>query len=233
MKTFILFFTILSGTLIAGFLFGCKKDSQTKKQTCKIIALVSGTNAISFTYDDTGREITKNGAATDKLIYNGNTITITSTAGTTLNTTTSVTVNDKGLATLIGVKDGNGETLSNTLNEYSGTELHKSTVTGSTPGDTVITTYTWSDGNLVSSLSQSNVVNYHYSSSILSQDGDFWNTTNLQQGYQVFKTKNALTSVGSGGNVINYLFDATGKIATIQNIAGGSVFAIDYEYECH
>lgn len=236
MKKNQLFSTLFISFFISTFLLSCKKNTETAKRDCKIVALTSGSNAIAFTYDADGRLSAKISAtAIDKFAYNGNTIIITNSTGSVINTITTVILNANGLAANVSTSDSAGTNFFNTALEYNGTELSKSTSSSFPGGDTTITTYTYSGGNLVSSQSGSNITTFNYSSDILSQDGDFWNNVNLQQGYEIFKTKNAVTSVESDGNIstTNYDFDAEGKIISLTGISNGTVLTINYQYQCN
>ena len=225
--------TLLAGLIISNCMLSCKKDTATSKPDCKIVAVISGSNATSFTYDVNGRLSSKNSSAgTDRFTYNGNTINITSITGTTVNTIKTVTLNAKGLASNVSTNNGAGTHLSDIVYEYNGTELSKETFT--TPlGDTFITLHTFSDGNMISS--QSNTATFGYSPDIPAKTGDFWSLSNLVQGYEIVRTKNALTSIEDGGSIatLNYVSDARGKITSLNSIANGILVTLSYQYECN
>lgn len=226
---------LLAGFIISNCLLSCKKDAAPSKPDCKIVAVISESNATSFTYDADGRLSSKNSSTgTDRFTYNGNTINITSTTGTTVNTIKTVTLNANGLASNVSTNNGAGTHLSDIVYEYNGTELSKETFT--TPlGDTFITVHTFSDGNMISSQTNSNTITFGYSTDVPAQTGDFWNLSNLVQGYETVRTKNALTSIESGGSIstINYVFDAEGKITGLNNISNGVLVTLSYQYECN
>ncbi len=226
---------LLAGFIISNSLLSCKKDAPPSKPDCKIVALISGGSALAFTYDAEGRLSSKIGAtATDKFAYNGNTIIITSTTGSVINTITTVILNANGLASNVSVSDATGANLSNTGYEYNGAEVSKATSTSASGGDPGIITFNWSGGNLTSFQSGSNITILGYSTNLPSQDGDFWHNLNLQQGYEVFRTKNVVTSVESGGTIStnSFVFDADSKITEVNAISNGVVFTINYEYDC-
>lgn len=236
MKKNQLFLTALvSLFIIAGFV-SCKKDATPTKPDCKIVGVAAAGNAISFTYNADGKLSSKNSSTgTDRLTYNGNTITITTTTGTQVSTIKTVTLNVNGLASKVSTNDGAGTHLSDIVYEYNGTELSKETVTTSA-GDTFITTHTFSGGNMITSQSDANITTLNYSNNIPAQTGDLWSFSNLQQGYETIRTKNALTSIESPGSAsistINYVFDADGKITSLNNISNGVLFTFSYQYEC-
>jgi YD repeat-containing protein len=137
--------TLLAGFIISNCLLSCKKDAAPSKPDCKIVAVISESNATPFTYDADGRLSSKNSSTgTDRFTYNGNT-------------------------------------------------------------------------------------------DVPAQTGDFWNLSNLVQGYETVRTKNALTSIESGGSIstINYVFDAEGKITGLNNISNGVLVTLSYQYECN
>ena len=81
----------------------------------KLFPLFPETLAIVFTYDAEGRLSSKISAtSTDKFVYNGNTVIITNTTGTVVNTITTVTLNADGLASNVSIMDGAGVNFSNT-----------------------------------------------------------------------------------------------------------------------
>jgi YD repeat-containing protein len=50
--------------IIGGGLVSCKKDTGTPKPNCKVIAITSGTNATSLTYNTEGKLSSKNAFTT-------------------------------------------------------------------------------------------------------------------------------------------------------------------------
>ena len=227
--------TLLAGFIISNFLSSCKKDATPSKPNCKIVAVIAGNNATSFTYDTDGRLSSKSSSAgTDRFTYNGNTINITSTNGTTVNSVKTVTLNANGLASNVSTNDGAGTHLSDIVYEYQGTELSKETFT--TPlGDTLITIHAFSNGNMISSQTNTDTITFGYSTGVPANTGDLWNLSNLVQGYETIRTKNVLTSIESGGNIstINYVFDTEGKITGLNNVSNGVLVTFSYQYDCN
>ena len=199
MKKNQLYLLLLVGFIINNSLLSCKKDASPSKQDCKIVGVIAGGNATSFTYNADGTLSSENSSTgTTRLAYNGNTITITTTTGTEVTAIKTVTLNANGLASEVITKDGTGTVLSDVVFEYNGTELIKETST--TPaGDAFITTHTFSGGNMIASQVDTNITKLNYSNTVPAQTGDFWNILNLVQGFETIKTKNALTSVESPG----------------------------------
>lgn len=235
MKKNRLYLPLIAGFIISNCLLSCRKDVVPSKPDCKIVGIISGTNATSFTYNAEGKLSSKNSSAeTDKLTYNGNTITITSTNGTKVIAIKTVTLNANGLASKVSTTDGAGTKLFDIVYDYNGAELSKETFT--TPaGDTSITTHIFSNGNMISSQIDSVNISFQYSTGIPAQTGDFWNASNLLQGYETIRTKNALTSFESTGSIstINYVFDADKKIIGLNNINNGVLLTFNYQYECN
>ncbi|MEP6947796.1 MAG: hypothetical protein ABI863_00915 [Ginsengibacter sp.] len=234
MKKRELFLTALvSFFIIAGFV-SCKKNEPAPAPDCKIVAAIAGSSATSFTYNAEGKLSSKNALTTDKFTYNGNIITITNSTGTTINTTTTVTLNANGLAANVVVLNAAGTNPSNTAFEYDGNELSKSTITSS--GGVDITTYNWSGGNMVSSQNGSGITTFDYLLDKPAQTGDFWNLQNLAQGFETIKTKNILKSFATTASTttINYTFDTDGKITGLSGIGNGTILlALTYQYECN
>jgi len=230
-----LYLVLLAGFIVGNCFLSCKKDAAPSKPDCKIVAAILGSNATSFTYDADGRVISKNSSTgTDRFTYNGNTINITSTNGTTMNTVKTVTLNANGLASNVSTNDSAGTHLSDIVYEYQGTELSKETFT--TPlGDTFVTIHVFSGGNLISSQTNAVTTSFGYSADVPAQTGDFWNLSNLLQGYETVRAKNVLTSAESGGSIstMNYVFDAGGKIIGLNNISNGVLITLSYQYECN
>lgn len=227
---------LLAVFIIINGLLSCKKDAPPAKQDCKIVSLITGNEAIAFTYDTEGRLSSKTSAtSTDKFVYNGNIVIITNTTGAVVNTITTVTLNANGLASNVSIVDGAGVNFSNITFEYNGTEVNKSTTTNPAGGDPSVTTFNWSGGNLTSFQTGANITILGYSATLPSQDGDFWHTLNLQQGYEVFRTKNVVTSVDSNGIIStnNFVFDADGKITQVNSISNGVVFTFNFQYDCN
>ena len=231
-----LFFRSLSGFTICICSANCKKNTDKTVPDCKIVAAVSGSNATSFTYNAEGKLSSRgNSVGTDMFAYSGNTITIYSITMAGLSKTKVVTLNMNGLALKVSETNRAGVKLSDVTYEYVGDELKKE-IYATPVGDTLITTYTYSGGNLVSSQTNSQNNMFTYSKNIPAQTGDLWSISNLVQGYETVRTKNALTSIESPpGSIstINYVFDADKKITTINRISDGVLFSNNYQYECN
>ncbi len=226
---------LVSFFIIAGFV-SCKKTAAEPKPDCKIIAAISGSDVTSFTYNADGKLSSQTSASeTKKFNYIGNAIIITSTTGSTVNSITTVSLNADGLASNALVTDSARIFLNNTAYEYNGIELSKSTLTSALGGDTFITTYTWSGGNLISIDFGSSILTLNYSIDKPSQTGDLEDIGNLLQGYKTQRSKNLFTSQDLNGDItiVNYVFDQEGKITAFNTIGSGPVFSSNYLYDCN
>jgi len=234
MKLSRIFLMILMTVVIKLCLSGCNKNTERAIRNCKIMSLIAGSNVYVFTYNSDGKLNSFIGSTTNKLTYAGNTITITSSSGGTIFTVTTVTLNSNGLANNVSVTDAAGVKLSNTLYEYNGTELSKSTVTNGFGGAAVVTTYTWKGGNMISSQTGTNVTTFDYFNDIPAQQGDVWHVVNLQMGYELYRTKNALKMMEASGVILSntYKFDAAGRIVGIIDISRGLPTEVNFLYQC-
>ena len=87
----------------------------------------------------------------------------------------SVTLNANGLASNVRTENNvAGTSWDNTLYEYSGTELIKSTYTNSAGDPVEISTFTWSGGNLTSITSGSSTTTISYYTDKPAQPGDYF-----------------------------------------------------------
>ena len=224
-------------TLIAGIAFwygawGCKKTNSAAKPNCRIISVIAGANGIVLNYNTDGKLSEIKGTVSNKLAYNGNTIIITNATGNIINTITTVTLNANGLASNASVADSTGKKLSNIAYEYNGIELSRSVSTQGSGTQPFITTYTWNGGNMVSSQAEGLTTSYDYAPDIPAQAGDFWGNTNLQQGYETLRTKNAVRKISTPATVFNYSLDTDGKINSFVAVTNGTVISFSYGYEC-
>jgi hypothetical protein len=218
----------------------CSKKSSGSTPACQIITIVDqlGTTTTTFniTYNNAGQISTEqyvnSGTNYNKVFtYISSTENITTNNGTTT-TTDSITQNSDGLIESDYNQSGTTQTVS--LYTYSGTELQKevTTVNGGTP---VTTTYTWSNGNPVSSSDGTTTTTYTYNTKP-TEVGDYFQIVQLlNYGGTFVKTANQLTgySVGSTIENVNYTYDNTGKITALTGTSGSTVENITYQYSCN
>jgi hypothetical protein len=141
-------------------LVSCKKNDIASKPACKIASFTSGTDATIFTYNSIGQEGSIITSTLSKFIYSSNTIKITNTTGSTINTLTTDTLNANGLASNTTVKDTTGVDTNKGSYNYNGSELSRVIFTASGGGVPDPTNYTWSGGNMISSQNHSMVTTF-------------------------------------------------------------------------
>jgi len=233
MKTFNLFSSAILTLVMAGIFNGCKK-SNDKKTFCKISTVTpipTGT-AIQLTYNSQNRlNRVVSGTSVVTYEFSDNTTIVTNLVTDTLNSRTTVTMNPSGLAINVRAETGaSGANWNNTFYEYNGDELAKSTLTTSIGGSPVITTYSWSNHNMVSSTTDTTTTNFAYYSDKLRQSGDYLDLIQLLQGYQIYRTKNLIKSIA--GAVLTYEFRSDGNITSLQATNGTTSSFLDYQYQC-
>lgn len=230
----------LIAVLITAILASCKKDSTTTP-TCKIITItpvpLSGTNQIySFTYNsDFTVSNSYDTTSVTTYAYSGSTVIATTLTAGVFNSKRIVTLNGNGMASNVRIENNAaGTNWTNQAFEYSGTEIIKSTNTSSAGGTAYIVTLNWNGGNLVSATSGSTTSILEYYTDILAQTGDYLDMVQLEAGYRIYKTKNAVKSLISGSSILNFSYsrDANGKI-TSMIITSGSIVTYNYQYQCN
>lgn len=228
-------FMLLAGFIISNSLLSCKKDAAPSKPDCKIVGVVSGSDVTTFTYNTDGKLSSQiNANETKKFSYVGNTIIITSTTDSKINSVITVSLNANGLASNAFVTDSNGTFQSNIAYEYNGIELSRSIQTTASGGNPDTVTYTWSGGNLVSIDFGSGILTSNYSTDQPSQTGDVEDLGNLLQGFVTNRSKNLVTSNNFNGEIaiFNYTFDEQGKITAV-NTVGRFPATFNYQYDCN
>ena len=218
---------------------GCRKD-KAQKPDCSIGRLTSPAGKeIQITYNAEGKyaEI-ENGESGETSIvdYSPGSIlyTITKTGTGTLLRKTTITLNNAGMASSLKQEqyDGAGTLTSqtNTVYEYNGTELVKSTYSLSGSSGTIINTYSWTSGNMTSSYSGTNAGAFEYYTDKPVQQGDWFSIINLITGgfdyTTIIKNKNLLKNYF--GSPLTYRFDADGKINAIY-MDGNLLYNMEYE----
>ncbi|MDP4265753.1 MAG: hypothetical protein Q8941_24760 [Bacteroidota bacterium] len=234
MKTFSLFLLAILMLIMTGIFTGCKK-SNDKKTSCKIstITPVPTGTALQLSYNSEGRlSRVVSGTSVLTYEYTDNTTIVTALNADTLNSKTIVNLNPAGLAINVRVEtDASGANWNNTFYEYNEDELAKSTFTISTGGRPVISTYGWSNHNMVSSTTDTTTTNYGYYTDKPRQSGDYLDLVQQLQGYEIYRTKNLVKSISSA--VITYEFGSDGKINSLQATTGTTSSFLDYQYQCN
>jgi len=226
--------------MIFGTFTRCKKNND-KAPECRIISAtgVPGGASYQLTYDNTGklsRVVLGQGVITYDYTGNGNMVTVTNMDSGQFRSRTVVTLNPVGLASNVRVEDDlTGATWSNTSYEYNGDELSRSTSTSSAGGAPSVSTYTWSDGNMISATTDPtgpmpSTSTFEYYTDKPRQNGDFLLLLQLLQGYEIYRNKNLIK--GISGAVLTYIFAKDGKIASLE-VAEGTTSFLDYQYQCN
>ena len=211
----------------------CKKNND--KKTCHIseISSPTSTEKNSFSYDVSGRlsQLISGGSLTT-YSYSGSTTTVTILDSGKFLSRTTIFNNDAGLAINVRIEyDETGTIWNNQFFEYSGDELSKSTNTSSDLPKPIITTYTWSNGNMVSAKTDTTTTTYGYYTDKLRQTGDYFLLVQMIQGYEIIRNKNLLKSVS--GSTLSYEPGPDGNISTLSVTTGGSTTSIDLHYLCN
>jgi hypothetical protein len=232
----------LMAVLITAVLASCKKDS-TPAPICRIITVspVSsdvGAPTYNFSYNSEGKLSSRSNSSSGSVTtysYSGNTVIATSTNGGVFQSKKIITLNANGLASNVKAEyNETGTSWDNTLYEYSGTELIKSTQTSSAGDPADVTTYVWSGGNLTDKIG-SYTVTFSYYTDKPAQTGDDFSLVQLENGYEVYRLKNAVKSYLVGSTIVSYSysFDTDGKIASIAITTGTTTSTDDYQYQCN
>lgn len=218
----------------------CSKKSSSSTPSCQIVTVTdqlgTTTTTYNITYDNSNRISTEqyvsNGVTTNQVFtYIGNTEIMSTSNGTT-DTQDSITLNSDGLIVSDYYSSSSGGS-SVTTYTYSGTELQKAVLTsGTNPPQT--TTYTWSNGDVVSSTGSPNIT-YSYNTKA-TEIGDYWQVIQLiNYGATFIKTAHQLAGYQYNSTVenINYTYDNTGKITAVTGTSGSDVENITYQYTCN
>jgi hypothetical protein len=232
----------LMAVLITAVLASCKKDS-TPAPICKIITVTPvssdvGAPTYNISYNSEGKlssSFNSSSGYVTTYSYSGNTVIATSTEGGVFGSKDIITLNANGLASNVKAEYNEaGTSWDNTLYEYSGTELIKRTVTSSAGGPADVTTYVWSGGNLTDIIGSTNFTLSYYTDKP-AQTGDYFSLLQLQNGYEVYRVKNAVKSFLVGTTIISYSysFGTDGKIASIAITTGTTTSTDDYQYQCN
>jgi hypothetical protein len=230
----------LMAVIITAVLASCKKDS-TPDPICRIITITTVSSGAttatnSFTYNSDGKISTSSdGTSIVTFVYSGSTEISTTTKGGVFVSKNIATLNANGQTSNFRTEtDALGTKWNNEAFEYNGTDIIKSTYTSSAGGATSINTLTWNGGNLVSASDGSTTTTVEYYPDIQAQTGDYFDIAQIEAGYRIYKTKNAVKSISSGSTISNfsYSFDAGGKIISMI-ITSTSAITYNYQYQCN
>jgi hypothetical protein len=233
MKTLRTLFSWATALAITGILFQCKK-SNDKKPSCQIITATFAPNVSNFhlTYNPEGKPIRIVSDILDmKYEYSAGSTTIVTFQSGNFQSKTIATLNKDGLATNIRTEnDTLGTSWSNTIYEYNGQELSRSTLTTSTGGKPVVSTYTWDNHNLIVLLTDTVSQTLGYYTNRPRQTGDYLLLAQQIQGFEIYRSKNLIKTIA--GTSLNYEFGADGRINSFTATTGANEIFVNYEYQC-
>jgi hypothetical protein len=227
---------ILLIVLLAAAFAGCKKNSDKKATTaCRIIGMrdTVNNNNNELTYNSNGKlsNLTQ-GSLITTYDYADNKVIVTQTNGGTLISKTTAVLNNAGLAVNVYMETPQtGNTWSNDLHEYDGQQIARTTTTWADGRPAVITTYQWSNGNLISAITGTDTATYGYYLDKPAQPGDYLSIGQMLQGYEEIRTKNLFKNIDD--DIFSYGFGPDGKISSIKSVFGGvTAFEYQYQYKC-
>ena len=222
---------------LAAIIAGCNKNSDKKAAAaCQITSMrdTTNNNTNELTYNSNGKlSNLVQGSLITTYDYADNKVIITQTDGGTLISKTTAVLNNMGLAVNVYKETPQtGIAWRNILHEYDGQQIARSTETTAEGHPAVITTYQWSNGNLISAITGSDTATYGYYLDKPGQPGDYLSIGQMLQGYDQIRAKNLFKSIDD--NTFTYGFGPDGKISSIRSISGGvTVFEYQYQYKCN
>ena len=187
-----------------------------------------------FTYDARGRLIST--------VESDTIITTFTRAGDSVVTNTTVPRgfisrvvfhnNKDGLTTQTHVAfNPEGTVWYNVSYEYNGQELTRSLFTAFSRPDTLVTTFTWSGGNMITSTSDSATEHFEYFTDQPRQQGDPQFFDQFSSGFEIIRTKNLIRS--RDRLTYTYAFLPDGKITAVTaKDTIGETFITHYDYDC-
>ena len=240
MKTLNLLPTVSVTLFTISFFVACKKDKDAQnKPACRVITITPSSSpgdSYNVTYNTDGKPGTiSSGNDVTAFAYSGNTAIATTNTSGAFSHKTVITFNSNGLASNVKTEYNlTGTNWNNSVYEYNGTELIKSTSTSSGGGSPYVTMLTWSNGNLVSAASGSSTTTLDYYTDKPAQPGDYLYLSQLVSGYQIYKTKNLVKSLLSGSDItgFSYNFGSDGYITSV-TVSGSSPATYTYQYQCN
>ncbi|MFT3827072.1 MAG: hypothetical protein QM731_24315 [Chitinophagaceae bacterium] len=225
--------------LLVFTIMGCKKD-KAGEADCHVIVITPSSGApVNFYYNNEGKlETIKEGLTITSFIYKGDSIIATKTNTTVLYEKRRYKINGNGLPSNLRIEsDRSGNNWANYSYEYNGTELKKITTTASSSGLSLVSNYTWTNGNITSSTDGTSIHSYEYYSDKTYRAGDASNLMAMlyDYGMEVIHTKNMRKSdqytspSGSYTLNYNYSFNSDGKVT----IATENSLSFNLQYQCN
>jgi hypothetical protein len=220
--------------LISVITTGCKKETNHGTD-CRIITATNPSRSEPFhiRYDREKKIMeTVAGTFVKSFVYTGDTVTLLFQHTGAFVNRTFIFRNSAGMATRIRIEGNAGGTEWVNINYlYHGEELVSSSVTTSGSAVPSVTTYEWRDGNLVSMISDSATTHLEYYGEKTRQTGDFFSIKQINDGYEIYRPKNLIKSIGSTN--FSYAFDAGGKISSLTAATGNDQSTLNFDYECN
>jgi hypothetical protein len=223
--------------IIIGASASCKKDKDDKLPDCKIISISPSTgDAFTINYNSDGKISTlTTGNRVTTYAYSGNTIVATTNVAGVFDSKKVITTNSDGLAVNIRTEDDQtGTVWTNQAQQFNGTEISKSTSTSSTGGTPSVTTFGWSNGNMITAtFGGGSPTTLEYYTDKPAQTGDYLHLAQLVQGYEVYRSKNLIKSIFDGTNItsFDYTFGSNGVISSLTATSSTSS-TFTYQHQC-
>ncbi|MEO8406220.1 MAG: hypothetical protein ABI480_16545 [Chitinophagaceae bacterium] len=214
---------------------GCKKNHDDKKRNCRIITAtpIPGGDGYIFTYGADGKLSSASlGPSFIQYANTGTTKIVTTTTSGQFVSKVIIINNAAGLALNVRTEfNPAGTNWTNTVYEYTGEELKKSTTTDSSGTTSSVTDYVWVNHNMVTGgTAGSTPTTFDYFLDKPHQQGDFFFLLQTLQGYEIYRPKNLLKEFG--GSTFTYDFNADGNISLLGVISGGNTTFLQYQYQC-
>lgn len=249
-KTFTMTRIISCMFLFALATTSCKKDTGNTdpNSICKITTIQSASGpGYELEYAPNGKlkAAIYGGNSVTAFAYLDSFITAVSTSNGNFFSKTVYTINSNALVRKSRIEyDQAGTNWAERVYEYSGTELMKSTLTKSS-GSISISTYTWSNGNLVKRITKvdgapNQELTYEYYTDKPYQPGDAWHLDIATSGVETIRPKNLLKKVTMKHLGLDYTettsyayeFDSSGKIKSMTESGENGDNTYTYEFEC-
>lgn len=223
-------------------LLSCSSDEDSFPEpaaNCRITSFVSaGGNPGTISYNSDGKiKSLVSGDNSSTFLYANNTIVINETDQGNFDSKTIVTLNEDELP--VNIRRENNEAGTdwvNTMLEYDGMQLSKTTRSTSGGGAGIVTMYTWENGNVLSYTNGNSTVSFEYYEEHPLQQGDLLHLSYYTSyGVSLLRNKNLVKSLDqSGGSLSNfdYEFDADGKIIRINTSSTSGNTEISLKYQC-
>jgi len=220
----------------ASLFSSCKKDD-APSQSCRIITIsASGSDPINFTYNADGKVSSYiSGKTSITYAYSGNNVVSNETYNGAFSQKKIITNGANGLTTNVKTEtSANGSTWFNDSYEYNGTQLIKATTTFSDGSQPTVNIIKWENGNMSTLTNGNNITNIEYYTDKPAQQGDYLDLIQKIQNVNIYRTKNAIKSLFSGGdiNTYEYTFGSEG-ITGLKMSQGNSTTNYTYQHQCN